>query len=40
VGTSADGAAVSRFASPLRALELVTPLWMLVMGARDRPLAE
>jgi hypothetical protein len=34
----AHGHLVSKFASPLRALELVTPLWMLVMGAKDQPL--
>ena len=34
------GHAVGRIAGQLRPLELVTPLWMLVMGARDRPLAE
>lgn len=31
---------VSRFASPLRALELTMPLWLLIVGARDQPLAE
>ncbi len=36
----ADGPAISRLASPLRALELATPLWLLVMGAQDRPLAD
>jgi hypothetical protein len=33
----AHGHLVSKFASPLRALELVTPLWLLVMGAKDQP---
>jgi hypothetical protein len=36
----AYGALVSKFASPVRALELVTPLWLLIMGAKDRPLAD
>jgi hypothetical protein len=31
---------VSKFASPVRALELVMPLWLLIMGARDQPLAD
>ena len=31
--------AVARITSPLRALELVTPLWLLIMGAKDRALA-
>ena len=33
----AHGHLVGKFASPLRALELVTPLWLLVMGAKDPP---
>lgn len=33
----AYGHLVGKFASPLRALELVTPLWLLVMGAKDQP---
>lgn len=32
--------AVGGITSKLRVLELVTPLWLLVMGARDRPLAD
>jgi hypothetical protein len=36
----AYGDLVSRFASPVRALELVTPLWLLIVGAKDRPLAD
>lgn len=36
----ADGPLVSRFAGPLRALELITPLWLLIMGAKDQPLAD
>lgn len=36
----AFGHFVSKFASPLRALELATPLWLLIMGAKDRPLAD
>jgi hypothetical protein len=31
---------VSRFTGPLRILELVTPLWLLIMGAKDQPLAD
>jgi hypothetical protein len=34
------GHVVSRFSSPLRAVELVIPLWLLIMGAKDQPLAE
>ena len=34
------GHLVSRFSGPLRALELVTPLWLLIMGAKDQPLAD
>jgi hypothetical protein len=34
------GHMVSKFAGPLRSLELLTPLWLLLMGARDRPLAD
>jgi hypothetical protein len=34
------GHLVSKFAGPLRALELVTPLWLLILGAKDRPLEE
>jgi hypothetical protein len=34
------GHLVSEFAGPLRALELVTPLWLLIMGAKDRPLQD
>jgi hypothetical protein len=33
----AYGSVVSEVASPLRALELVIPLWLLIMGAKDRP---
>jgi hypothetical protein len=36
----AYGHAVGRVAGPGRALELLAPLWLLVMGARDQPLAE
>jgi len=36
----AYGPMVGRFAAPLRALELATPLWLLIMGAQDRPLAD
>jgi len=36
----AYGHLVGRFASPLRALELATPLWLLIMGAKDQPLAD
>jgi hypothetical protein len=34
----AYGPAVGKVASPLRALELVIPLWLLIVGAKDRPL--
>jgi hypothetical protein len=34
----AYGQAVGRIAGKLRPLELATPLWMLIMGAKDRPL--
>lgn len=34
------GSLVSRVAGPLRALELVTPLWLLIMGAKDQPLTD
>jgi hypothetical protein len=36
----AYGHAVSKVASPLRALELATPLWLLIVGAKDQPLAD
>ncbi|HET9794468.1 MAG TPA: DUF4386 domain-containing protein [Thermoanaerobaculia bacterium] len=36
----AYGHAVGKIAGKLRPLELVTPLWMLIMGARDRPLVD
>ena len=36
----AYGHLVGRFASPVRALELATPLWLLIMGAKDQPLAD
>lgn len=36
----AYGHTVGRIAGQLRALELVTPLWMLILGAKDRPLAD
>jgi hypothetical protein len=36
----ASGQVVSKFAAPLRASELVMPLWLLIMGAEDRPLAD
>jgi hypothetical protein len=36
----AYGHPVGRFAAPLRALELATPLWLLIMGAKDQPLAD
>jgi hypothetical protein len=35
----AYGHAVGKIAGKLRPLELATPLWMLVMGAKDRLLA-
>jgi hypothetical protein len=34
------GHQVSSFTGPLRILELVTPLWLLIMGAKDQPLAD
>ncbi|HSC47408.1 MAG TPA: DUF4386 domain-containing protein [Gammaproteobacteria bacterium] len=34
------GHLVSKVAGPLRALELLTPLWMLIMGAKDKTLAD
>ena len=34
------GPVVGKFASPLRALELAMPLWLLIMGAKDQPLAD
>ena len=34
------GHLVGRFASPVYALELATPLWLLIMGAKDQPLAD
>ncbi len=34
------GQSVGRIASLLRPLELVTPLWMLIIGAKDQPLAK
>jgi hypothetical protein len=36
----AHGHLVGKFASPLRALELAMPLWLLFFGAKDRPLRE
>ena len=36
----AYGHLVARFASPVYALELATPLWLLIMGAKDQPLAD
>jgi len=36
----AYGHLVGGFASPLRALEMVLPFWLLIMGAKDRPLAD
>jgi hypothetical protein len=36
----AYGDLVGRYAAPMRALELATPLWLLIMGARDQPLAD
>jgi hypothetical protein len=36
----AYGDAVGKLASPVRALELVTPLWLLIVGAKDQPLAD
>lgn len=36
----AYGPVVDRFAPPLRALELAAPLWLLIMGAKDQPLAD
>jgi hypothetical protein len=34
------GHQVSRFTGPLRILELATPLWLLIMGAKNQPLAD
>ena len=34
------GHSIGRIAGQLRALELATPLWMLIVGAKDRPLAD
>ena len=34
------GPVVGKLASPLRALELAMPLWLLIMGAKDQPLAD
>jgi hypothetical protein len=34
------GHMVSSFADPIRSLELITPLWMLIMGAKDQPLPD
>lgn len=36
----AYGPLVGKFANPLRALELITPLWLLIIGAKDQPLAD
>jgi hypothetical protein len=36
----AYGHAVGRIAGKLRPLELAMPLWLLIVGAKDRPLAE
>jgi hypothetical protein len=36
----AYGKAVEGIASPLRALELVIPLWLLIAGAKDQPLPD
>lgn len=36
----AYGHLISKFASPLRALELAAPLWLLIMGAKDQPLPD
>jgi len=36
----AYGHAVGRIAGRLRPPELATPLWMLILGAKDRPLAD
>jgi len=36
----AYGNVLGRFTSPLSALELLTPLWLLIMGARDHPLVD
>jgi hypothetical protein len=36
----AYGHQVGRIAGRLRPLELATPLWMLIVGARDQPLAD
>ena len=36
----AYGHAVGGIAGKLRPLELATPLWLLIVGAKDRPLAE
>jgi hypothetical protein len=34
------GQVLDKFTSPLAALELLTPLWLLIMGAKDRSLAD
>jgi hypothetical protein len=36
----AYGHAVVKLTSPVRTLELVTPLWMLIAGAKDQPLPD
>jgi hypothetical protein len=36
----AEGHLVSKFAGLLTALELATPLWLLIMGAKDQPLPD
>ena len=36
----AYGPMVSKIGNPLRALELITPLWLLIMGAKDQPLPD
>jgi hypothetical protein len=36
----AYGHAVAKYASQLRTLELATPLWLLIFGAKDQPLPD
>jgi hypothetical protein len=36
----AYGHAVAKYASQMRTLELATPLWLLILGAKDQPLPD
>jgi len=36
----ASAALVSKLASPVRTLELATPLWLLIMGAKNQPVPD